>query len=303
MALSHRFKQAPFVASRHSSKFPPHWNQNLISTNISQSPTQLTDNMATNRDPDYELLGSKIDALIAVTQSGQSFAVRIPFSNFAAPQHADPEAERTARDNMTPTDLQQFDAWEAKVVMPTVDWPRSRQAVAAPETQLMSQRAVAMQRIWNNEALSAEHACWVTHNMANALPLISAVIKTNAAQCDLLVCEQGRSAAELELASIQHMLKMIDVGQADLVRYKADMKRWFKRGHHSSELLQLRKNAIKAKMMGHSMESIWEHPINKKRIAAGLKPIDADINYFPSPTGSRGASRDVSTGNRHHQEM
>lgn len=258
--------------------------------------------MATHRDPDYELLGSKIDALIAVTQSGQSFAVRIPFSNFAAPQHADPEAERTARENMTPTELQHFNVWRAKVVMPTVDWARSRQAVPTPDTQLMSQRAVAMQRIWNNEALCAEHACWVTHNMAYALPLISAVIKTNAAQCDLLVREQGRSAAELELASIQHMLKMIDVDQADLVRYKADFKRHAKSIRNSSEMLQLRKNAIKAKMAGRSMESIWEHPINKKRIAAGLKPIDADIDYSPSPTGARGASSDVPTRRNRHEE-
>lgn len=236
--------------------------------------------MATHRDPDFELLGSKIDALIAVNQSGQGFAVRIPFSNFAAPQQPDPEAEKTARENMTPMETQQFDAWKGGAIMPTIDWPRSRQAVPTPETQLMSQRAVAMQRIWNNEALSAEHACWVTHNMAYALPLLSAVIKTNAAQCNLLVREQGRSAAELELASVQGMLKIIDVVQADLMRYKADFKRHAKSIHQTSELFMLRKNALKAKMMGHSQESIREHPINKARVAAGLKPIGADINYW-----------------------
>lgn len=144
----------------------------------------------------------------------------------------------------------------------------------------MTQRAVAMQRIWNNEALSAEHACWVTHNMAYALPLISAVIKANAAQCDLLVREQGRSAAALDLASVQGMLKIIDVVQADLMRYKVDFKRHAKSIHQTSELFMLRKNALKAKMMGHSQESIQEHPINKARVAVGLKPIGADINYW-----------------------
>lgn len=257
--------------------------------------------MATYRDPDLELLGSKIDALIAVMESRQSFAVRIPFSNFAAPQQPDPEAERTAPDNMTPMELQQFDVWKGEVTMPIVDWPRSRQAVHTPETQLMSQRAVAMQRIWNNEALSAEHACWVTHNMAYALPLISAVIKTNAAQCDLLVREQGRRAAELDLASVQDMLKIIDVVQADLMRYKADMKRHAKSIHLSCEILRAREHAIKARIPGYRKR---QDPINKKRVAAGLEPIGADINWSHSscPTGSRGSSSDVPARKRRHGE-
>lgn len=255
--------------------------------------------MATHRDPDFELLGSKMDALIAVTQSGQGFAVRTPFSNFAAPQQPDPEAEKTARENMTAMEIQQFEAWKGGVIMPTVDWPCSRQAVRTSETQLMSQRAVAMQRIWNNEALSAEHACWVTHNMAYALPLISAVIKTNAAQCDLLVREQGRSAAELGLASVQGMLKIIDVVQADLMRYKADFKRHAKSIHHSYEILRAREHAIKAKWPGYRKR---QDPINKRRVAAGLKPIGADTNWFNGPTGSRGASSDVPARKRRHEE-
>lgn len=173
-------------------------------SHISQSPTQLTDNMATHRDPDLELLESKIDALIAVMESRQGFAVRIPFSNFAA-------------------------------------------------------------------------------------------------QCDLLVREQGRSAAELDLASVQDMLKIIDVVQADLMRYKADMKRYAKSIHHSCEILRAREHAIKARIPGYRKR---QDPINKKRVAAGLEPIGAGINWSHSscPTGSRGASSDVPARKRRHGE-
>ncbi|KAK0747106.1 hypothetical protein B0T18DRAFT_466782 [Schizothecium vesticola] len=152
----HRFKRSRFV--------------DRFLANISQPPSQLTDKMATDRandvdsmlptDPsldDLELLGSKMGALIAVAKSGQSFAVRIPFSN-AAPKQPDPKAENMARENMTPMEIRQYDAWTNGAIMPSIDWPRSHQAVHTSEAQLMSQRAVAMQRIWNNDALSAEHA-------------------------------------------------------------------------------------------------------------------------------------------------
>ena len=262
----------------------------------------MTNKMATHRAYDVdsmlqtdlsldnlELLGSKMDALIAVAESGQNFAVRIPFSN-VAPKQPDPRAENTARENMTPMEIRQYDAWTNGAIMPSIDWPRSRQATHTSETQLMSHSAVVMQRIWKNDALSAEHACWVSQNRAYTLPLISAATKINAAQCDLFVRQQGRNAAELDPAWVQGMLKIVVVAKGDLMRCEANAKVLKKSIHPPCETLRARKNALKAKMMGCNQ---GDDPINKKCVTAGLKPIGADIDWSGCTTGSRDGTSGV----------
>jgi hypothetical protein len=82
------------------------------------------------------------------------------------------------------------------------------------------------------------------------------------------------------------MLKIIDAAKGDLMRYKANAKIQTKSIHHSCEVLRARKNALRAKMMGYSQR---EDSINEERVAVGLKPIGADIDWSGCATGSRDA--------------
>ncbi|KAK1829730.1 hypothetical protein QBC39DRAFT_373454 [Podospora conica] len=224
---------------------------------------------------------NKMSALAAVAASDQTFAVHIPFCNTPR-QQPDPEAETTARRIMTSMEIRQYDAWKSGIAMPTMDWAHCSQAVHPSELQLMSQRAVAMQLTWNNDTLSAEHACWISYNPSNnyILPLLSAVIKIHNAQCDLLVRQRGRPFEELQLAALQSIQRVVDIADSDLRRYNANFKAQVKRIHRACDVLRAREHAIKAKIPGYR---IRQDPINKERIAAGLKPIGADVNYMTGP--------------------
>lgn len=239
---------------------------------------------------DLDTTARKLRELARVVTSGKSLAVATGYQQAA---HATRDPEALARMSMTPSELEQFDAWKKGLPMPPFDWAANRKAVpTGAQSQLrMERRAKAMDIIWGHEGGSAENASWLTSNMSYAIPLVVAVVRMHAAERELRGGQE--ELTEYELAEVQTSHKVVAIAMDNMNQVYRRLNEIARDINHSKEVIQAREHHIKAKMPEYKKK---KDPINKQREFMGLQPIGAGVDFGVATGGKRAGRTDLLAG-------
>lgn len=168
---------------------------------------------------DLETTAHKLSVLANLVTTGNSLALHTGLTHSTAPTRRD--SESLARSQMSSPEIESYDHWKNRLVpLPTFDWVVNKAplpSAAASTARKFTRRAAAMERAWSVPAgtASAEHAAWLTFNMAYALPLVTAVGRVLVAE------EQGRAdplahLGPMDVAEVETLRSL--VGTAEKVR-------------------------------------------------------------------------------------
>ncbi|QNC69630.1 hypothetical protein [Corynespora cassiicola bipartite mycovirus 1] len=239
---------------------------------------------------DLDTSARKLRELARVVTSGKSLAVATGYQH-AAHETRDPEA--LARMSMTPSELEQFDAWKKGLAMPPFDWSANRKAVpTGAQSQLrFERRAKAMDIIWGHEGATAENASWLTSNMSYAIPLVVAVARMHAAERELRGGQE--ELTEYELAEVQTTHKVVAIAMDNMNQVYRRLNEIARDINHSKEIIQAREHHIKAKIPKYKKR---QDPINRERTFAGLQPIGAGVDFGAATGGKRAGRTDLLAG-------
>lgn len=147
----------------------------------------------------------KLEKLAELVTEGKSLAIHTNYAK--APQkELDPIAE--AMKKMRSIEIEQYNAWLAGAVMPTVDWKNSHKTVmlSKDEKAHFQQQVRAIREIYQNPRISRTNAHWFISNLRYVLPLIEAVAIVRVVRQEYVRDEEDPT--EMELAEQEGLTKM-----------------------------------------------------------------------------------------------
>ncbi|RKF65151.1 hypothetical protein GcM3_125027 [Golovinomyces cichoracearum] len=234
-------------------------------------------------DDDLATIVHKMEGLACLVDEGKSLAVS---TGYTATTHIERNPEEIGKARMTPSEKEQYEAWKDGLSLPPINWSVSRKPITGGEKSLAryQKRAVAMQTLWKNDTITEENARWLSSEMSYSIPLVIAVVKVQAAERDLAGGQTDITEAELAEIQTCHRVNAVALDRAN--QYFREAKLLLKRLNHCRDKIQVRENAIKAKIPTYKQR---EDPINRAREFIRLERISGQFDYSAATSGSREA--------------
>lgn len=203
--------------------------------------------------------------------------------------------EDEARKTFTAQEEEQFDAWKRGVKMPPLNPMRDRVPVKGGEQarKRMDERAVALRRIYAEEALDAENAQWFHRTYERLIPLVTAVVSIARARRD---ASGGEDVDPRDMAERRTMTRLVKVASEVVKRYKEAINRLTGEIDVSMSVMQARRSAMAPP---GSKKGAAKRPANEVRRLMGQPLIGRPVDYNRDAgegRRARGAMRGVEAG-------
>ncbi|KAJ5108335.1 hypothetical protein N7456_005010 [Penicillium angulare] len=173
------------------------------------------------RNDDLEATAKKLHGLADAIQSGGKLSLM--GGTASTPHRHDTEA--FAKERMTEVERAQYEEWKhQKLILPSINWDTERLAVPPAGEHTFTQRAMAMDIIWNHQGASPENATWLTHHIPNIMPLIKAVTKVLSARQHLEVHDPLSKLSDHDIVEIQSLRLITTVADENLARERERLR-------------------------------------------------------------------------------
>ncbi|KAJ5280585.1 hypothetical protein N7478_005957 [Penicillium angulare] len=151
------------------------------------------------------------------------------------------DTEAFAKERMTAVELDQYEGWKhQRLIIPSINWDTERLAVPPGGEHTFTQRAAAMDIIWNHQGASPENASWLTHNIPHIMPLIKAVTKVLSAQQHLEVHDPLSKLSDNEIVETQSLRLITAVADENLARERDRLRQLAQSINESKAILMER---------------------------------------------------------------
>lgn len=190
-------------------------------------------------EDDLETTARKLHGLADAVSNGGSLKLS---SCQASASRKQAEAEAFAKERMSTRELKQYEEWKTKkLTLPVFDWTANRQLpVPRAALKTYTQRAAAMDIIWQRQDTTPAHAAWLTENMPEMMPLDRAITKLRNAQAHL---EKHSSMAGLtasEIAELETLQLVNATVEATVARERERVRRLAESVNESCAVLRRR---------------------------------------------------------------
>ncbi|KAF7588359.1 hypothetical protein BBP40_005788 [Aspergillus hancockii] len=184
---------------------------------------------------DLETTSRKMQELAKIVEEGNSLALWTGLK--LAPKIAPRDPEILAKAQLTESELELYERWKGlqnsnndkdenndhsedqeTLKIPEFNWAENKALVptGAQSVRRFTQRAAAMDVVWGHHGATAEHASWLTFNMAHMLPLIKAITKISNIQKHIQ--DQDPLAGKLtegQAAEIETVRKVVAIAEGN----------------------------------------------------------------------------------------
>lgn len=190
-------------------------------------------------EDDLETTARKLHGLADAVSNGGSLTLP---SSSASASRKQAEAEAFAKERMSTRELKQYEEWKTKKLrLPVLDWTANQQhPVPRAALKTYTQRAAAMDIIWQRQGTSPAHAAWLTEKMPEMMPLVRATTKLRNAQAHL---EKHSSMAGLtagEIAELETLQLVNATVEATVARERERVRRLAESVNESCAVLRRR---------------------------------------------------------------
>lgn len=173
-------------------------------------------------EDDLEATARKLRGLADMVTAGRSLALAAGEAS-SKPRR---NAEAFAKERMTVIELAQYEEWkQQKFPLPEFDWTANRVPVVANNLKTFSQRAAAMNIIWQRDDATPENAAWLTNFVPRMAPLLKAVTKLSTAEAHLDVHDPYSRMTEDEIAELEAIRTVIAVVDKNVARERERMRK------------------------------------------------------------------------------
>lgn len=220
---------------------------------------------------DLETTAKKMKALARVVSDGNSLALFTGLQ--VASQHlSDPES--IAVSQMTPDERVQYEAWQRsrkngpmknpgdqdseetssrgeKVPGVGFDWVKNVAPVpnGAQSLKKFTERAAAMDIIWDHQGATLENAAWLTFNQPAILPLIKAVCRVRTAERHRKNNREPslRGLTDMEAAEVETVRKIVSLAERNRTRELEKIRKLTRSITESVAVIKARVKALEDK--------------------------------------------------------
>ncbi|RHZ60801.1 uncharacterized protein CDV56_105819 [Aspergillus thermomutatus] len=224
-------------------------------------------------DDDLETTAKKMGALAKVVSDGNSLAL---FTGLQlASQHLrDPES--IAVSQMTPDERMQYEAWQrarkgrtrkntgvqaseetsnrGQKIPHDFDWVQNVAPVpdGAQSLKKFTQRAAAMDIIWDHQGATPENASWLTFNQPAILPLVKAVCRVRTAEKHRQNNRDPsiRGLTDMEAAEVETVRKIVSLAERNRTRELEKIRKLTRSITESAAVIKARIKFLEDKMDG-----------------------------------------------------
>ncbi|KAK9446515.1 uncharacterized protein V1518DRAFT_429977 [Limtongia smithiae] len=144
-----------------------------------------------------------------------------------------------------------------------VDWETCKSPAAKGTHVRVAKQAIALPEIYDNPAIAEENAAWFSVHRPDALPLVAAVVRINAA-CHALANGHDEVTSD-EFAEVQTMRRINAVAMTVLneicrdAKGTPELRRLTHEIHDAKEIIQAQEHTIKSKMSASKYYIKTEH--------------------------------------------
>ncbi|KAJ6093487.1 hypothetical protein N7486_008776 [Penicillium sp. IBT 16267x] len=186
----------------------------------------------------------KLRGLADAIRSGGSLS--LTKSEATQPPPHKHNAEAIAIGRMKDIELEQYEKWKGgKVQLPSIDWDRDRSHVDENGRKTFSQRATAMNIIWNIQCAAPENAVWVSLHRPTVLPLLKAVTKLLAVQMSVISDTPSKLSGS-GLAEIQTLQLIAVLADENIARERERVRQLVSSIAESQAVLRERREMLKS---------------------------------------------------------
>lgn len=185
---------------------------------------------------DLETTARNLRELADAVTNGRSLTLS---TSQAFTSRKQPDAEAFAKERMTTKELTQYEDWKQKKLTPPIfDWAANQEPVSLQAMETFTQRAAAMDIIWQRQGTAPANAAWLTNKMPGMMPLVRAITKILKARAHL---EQHNSMAGLtasEIAEVETLRLVNATVEANVARERERLWRLVKSINESQTVLK-----------------------------------------------------------------
>ncbi|KAJ5155399.1 hypothetical protein N7492_008202 [Penicillium capsulatum] len=157
----------------------------------------------------------KLQTLAGVVDAGHSLSLT---AGVASNMH-ERKIEAFAKERMVDTELAQYEEWKQnKFELPEINWVANVSPVGPDSQKTFTQRAAAIDLIWQQQGTTPENAAWLTTNIPAMLPLVKAVTKLLSARTHLLKHDPLAQLSEPELVELETLKLIRTVTEENMAR-------------------------------------------------------------------------------------
>ncbi|CDM33162.1 hypothetical protein DTO013E5_5656 [Penicillium roqueforti] len=160
----------------------------------------------------------KLKRLAELIGEGKSLAIH---TNYAKAPQKERNPIDEAKKRMRSIEIEQYNAWVAGAVMPTVDWKNSNKTVELPKAEKshFKHQVHAIREIYPNSHITRKNAHWFIANFRYVMPLIEAVAMVRRVRWEYVCDQEGPSRidladqelTEMELAELETARSIIRI--------------------------------------------------------------------------------------------
>jgi hypothetical protein len=222
---------------------------------------------------DLETTAKKMRALAQVVSDGNSLAL---FTGLQmASQHSrDPES--IAVSQMTPDERWMYEAWQksrkrrkrknpddqdseeapTRGRVPAVDFDWVKNVAPVPDgaqsLKKFTERAAAMDIVWDHQGATPENAAWLTFNLPAALPLVKAVSRVRNAEKHRQNSRDSsmRGLTDMEAAEVETVRKIVSLAERNRTRELEKIRKLTRSITESAAGIKARIKYLEEKMNG-----------------------------------------------------
>ncbi|EAW11629.1 uncharacterized protein ACLA_093280 [Aspergillus clavatus NRRL 1] len=221
---------------------------------------------------DLETTAKKMEALAKVVGDGNSLALWTGLK-LASAHPRDPES--IAKSQMTPPEIELYEAWQRAKSRRAENKLNSEVSQKAPETEEMgcpapfdwqknvhpvpqgaqslkkfTQRAQAMDIIWEHQGAMPEHASWLTFKCPEALPLVKAVCRVQNAEEHYRNNQDPhtRGLTDMEAAEVETVRKIVSIAERNKTRELEKIRKLTRSINEAAAVLKARVQWLEDKM-------------------------------------------------------
>ena len=193
-------------------------------------------------EDDLETTARKACSLADAIRDG----CRITLTSEVASFRRKHNAEAFAKERMSVAELAQYEEWkEQRACLPEFDWLVNQTPVPSNAEKTFSQRAAAIDLIWQRQGTTPENAAWLTANIPTILPLVKAVTKLLTAQIHLEKNDQLAQLGESEIAEIEALRHITAAIDRNLAREREKLRQLAERSKDAMAIVQGRLNSLR----------------------------------------------------------
>ncbi|PWY91376.1 hypothetical protein BO94DRAFT_533510 [Aspergillus sclerotioniger CBS 115572] len=249
------------------------YDQRAHSTDLAQLGADFRILPVPTETDDLEATYMKLEELARVVKQGNSLAL---FTGLKLATQKTRDPETVAKAHLSPQELQMYQAWkemraiqetledggkikydqDSQLVMrlPEFDWEENVAPVpqGAQSLKKFTQRAEAMDIIFDHQGATPEHASWLTSNMAIVLPLVKAVTKVSNIGKHMENMNNDRHTrglTDMEAAEVETVRKLVAIAGKNTNREMEKIHRWTRSIKESMMVIKARADALETERL------------------------------------------------------